>query len=161
MRAAALALFAAIGCGGTAPAPATPVVNTTKPAPAPAPTPTPAAASFEDELVHGHPTAQRFNELVDAFPAMSAQRRATLAAIGTSEDAPIHVPSIDYEYVWVAKIACNGGAGQVGVQALLETPKGELDKLDFTCPGDQASHAAYFDFSDDPTEQQMKKELGN
>lgn len=92
---------------------------------------------------------------------MSAQRRTAIAAIGTAPEAPIRVPSINYEYVWVAKIACNGEAGKVGVQALLETAHGELDRLDFTCPGDQASHAAYFDFSADPTEQAMKKELGN
>jgi len=70
------------------------------------------------------------------------------------------VPSIGYEYVWVAKIACNGSQGQVEEQSLLDTKTGQLDELEFTCPGDGSKHSTYFDFSADPTEQAMKKELG-
>jgi hypothetical protein len=152
MRAASILVL--IGCGGAAPAPRTPVANTPKPA---AP---PATTSIEDELVHGQPDQQHFDDLVATFPTMSEQRRATIAAIGTTETTAIRVPSIPYEYVWVAKIACNGGEGQVSIQALIETAHGALDKLEFSCPNDKATHAAYFDFSADPQEQAMKKELG-
>lgn len=156
----ALYVIAFAACGNTAQAPTTPV--------APAPTPTPArsteteqpASSIEASLLHGHPTTGMFDELVAQFPAMSSARRAAIAALGTSQDKPIHVPAINYEYVWVDKIACNGGVGNVGTQSLLSTPQGDLDELAFTCPGDATEHAAYFDFSDDPSEQQMRKELG-
>jgi hypothetical protein len=147
MRAVLICALAA--CGGAAPAPATPTPSPATPPP-----------GVEAELVHGHPSQQRFDEIVASFPSLSAERRAAIAATGTSEDAPIRVPDIRAEYVWVAKIACNGGAGQVQQQSLVRAAAGDLDELQFTCPGDTAQHAVYFDFSADPAEQQMKKELG-
>jgi hypothetical protein len=140
-----ICLLAVAACGG---APTSPTVHATAPAPQ--------SNDAADKLVHGHPTAADFDALVDQFPSLSAARRSEIAALGT-QTAPIHVPAINYEYVWVAKIACNGGAGKVSMQALV----GNLDELSFTCPNDPSEHAAYFDFSDDPTEQQMKKELGD
>jgi hypothetical protein len=146
-----LVMCALAACGGASPQPV---------APQPPPHPAQPQTSPEDALVHGHPSADDFDALIASFPTLSAARRATIAAIGTSEDAPIRVPDIHDEYVWVAKIACNGPEGQVQLQSLLRTKAGDVDELQFTCPGDANPHAAYFDFSADPTEQAMKKELG-
>jgi hypothetical protein len=145
----ALALAA---CGSAAP---TPVAPAPTPAPAPAP-----QAGVEAELAHGHPTTAMLDELVSQFPTMSAAHRTSLSTIGASQDQPIHVPTIEYEYVWIQKIACNGAPGKVGLQALVTTPNGQLDELTFTCPGDSSQRSAYFDFSDDPQEQQMRKDFG-
>ncbi|HEY1550220.1 MAG TPA: hypothetical protein VGG28_20470, partial [Kofleriaceae bacterium] len=141
-------------CGGAAPPP---VANSTpKPAP-PAP-----SNDVADKLVHGHPTTADFDALVEQFPSLSAARRSAIAALGTTNKAPIHVPTIQYEYVWVEKIACNGGTGRVNTQALTGDLFGKmLDLLSFNCPDDATEHAAYFDYSDDPQEQQMQRELGS
>ncbi|HEY1814310.1 MAG TPA: hypothetical protein VGG74_18290 [Kofleriaceae bacterium] len=145
-------MCALAACGGApSPPPAAPTSKPPPPQSAPKP---------EDQLVHGHPNAGDFDALIASFPTLSADRRAAIAAIGTSENAPIRVPDIKDEYVWVGKIACNGSEGQVQQQALLRTATGDVDELEFTCPGDDKPHAAYFDFSADPTEQAMKKELG-
>ena len=69
--------------------------------------------------------------------------------------AHIDMTSLEHD-VWVEKIACNGGAGKVTMQALVAG----LDALHFTCPDDTSEHTAYFDFSDDPQEKAMQKELG-
>ncbi len=151
----ALAIVLAACATSATPPPAAPTSNA-----APTATAKPPAKAIEDQLVHGTPTPENFAAVVDAFPTMSASQRATVAAIGSSKEAPIRVPDIHAEYVWVEKIACNGGAGNVGRQSLLTTPQGELDELAFTCPGDATEHAAYFDFSADPSEQKMRAELG-
>jgi hypothetical protein len=150
-----ICLLAVAACGGAPPAakPASPPQNSAAPAPAP-------ESNDADKLLHGHPTTADFDALVQAFPSLSAARRSAIAALGTTRDAPIHVPSIEYEYTWVAKIACNGGEGKVSMQALTSGPSGQLDLLSFTCPDDASEHSAYFDFSDDPQEKQMQKELG-
>jgi hypothetical protein len=146
----AICLIVVVACGGAAPPP---VANSPT---TPAKAPPPPAKDDSDELLHGHPTADSFAAFVAQFPSLSAARRSTIAALGTTRDAPIHIPAIDDEYVWVAKIACNGGAGKVTMQALV----GGLDALSFTCPDDTAEHTTYFDFSDDPQEKAMQKELG-
>jgi hypothetical protein len=110
-----------------------------------------------DELVTGHPTPDSFEAFVAEFPSLSAGRRSAIAALGTTTAAPIHVPAISYEYVWVGKVACNGEAGKVTMQALVNN----LDALHFSCPGDESEHVAYFDFSDDPEEKAMRAELGS
>jgi hypothetical protein len=148
-------MCALAACGGAPPPPPAPPA-----APAPKPPVAQSAPKPEDQLVHGHPTADDFDALIAAFPTLSADRRAAIATIGISKDAPIRVPDIHDEYVWVGKIACNGSEGQVQQQALLRTAAGDVDELEFTCPGDDKPHSAYFDFSADPTEQAMKKELG-
>jgi hypothetical protein len=155
MRAICLCVVAACG-GGAAVSP--PVATSpTKPA-----TPPPPPTEASDVLLHGHPTAEWFDAFVEQFPSLSASRRSSLAALGTTEKAPIHVPAIKYEYVWAETIACNGGKGTVRSQALTGDLFGTmLDMLSFTCPDDATDHAAYFDFSDDPREQQMRKELGS
>jgi hypothetical protein len=144
----AICLFVVAACGGATPPP---IANSpAKPAT------TPVAKDDSDELIHGHPTADSFDAFVAQFPSLSAARRSAIAALGTTQAAPIHVPAINYEYVWVEKIACNGGAGKVTMQALVAG----LDALHFTCPDDTSEHTAYFDFSDDPQEKAMQKELG-
>ena len=113
--------------------------------------------------MHGTPTPEGFATVIDAFPTMSASQRAAVAALGSSKEAPIRVPDIHAEYVWVEKIACNGSAGQVHSQGLLAAGSGfdnMLDVLSYACPGDPNEHDTYFDFSADPTEQKMRKELG-
>lgn len=130
--------------------------------PTPAPTATAggdAASAYETALLHGHPTPDTFQQLHDLMPSLPAPRQAALRALGGSADAPIHVPSIQFEYVWVQYFACDSGAGNVGMQALVNGPHGQLDLLSFTCPGAKDEHSAYFDYSDDPTEKLMQQEL--
>jgi hypothetical protein len=149
-----ICLLAVAACGGAPPAarPTSPPQNAAAPAQQP---------NDADKLVHGHPTPADFDALVEQFPSLSAARRSAIAALGTTRDAPIHVPAIGYEYTWVAKIACNGGEGKVSMQALTSGPSGQLDLLSFTCPDDTSEHTAYFDFSDDPQEKAMQAEFGS
>lgn len=140
-----ICLLAIAACGGAPPAtPTSPPPQTASP-----------AEPDGSELIHGHPSADSFDAFVARFPSLSATRRSAIAALGTKA-APIHVPAINYEYVWIAKVACNGGEGKVKLQALV----GDLDMLSFTCPDDASEHTAYFDFSDDPQEKAMRAEFG-
>ena len=170
MRAIATCLMLAACGGAPKPAPAAPaappVANAaTAPAPAPAPAAAPAPAGdaatpYETALLHGHPTPDTFQQLYNVLPSLPTARQAALRALGAKIDAPIHVPTIQFEYVWVAQLACDGGEGKVGMQALVDGPHGQLDELSYTCPGSTDERRAYFDYSDDPSEKAMQEELG-
>jgi hypothetical protein len=82
-----------------------------------------------------------------------------VAALGAAADHPVYVPAIRFEYSWLGTFACPDGHPQVSAQHLLSGPKGQLDQLDYNC-GDGVTRTAFFDFSADPMEKSLRRELG-
>lgn len=143
--------------GSAAPPAATPAAPAAPAAGAPAD----AATPLVDVLLHGHSTPATFEDLDRVLPGLPVARQAAIRALGSTKEAPIHVPSIQYEYVWVAHFACTIGKGTMQQQSLIHVPgAGDVDDLSFTCPDSSDPHDAFFDFSDDPQEQAMRRELG-
>jgi hypothetical protein len=114
-----------------------------------------AAKHYIAELGAPNAAPSTFANLNDIYDQLTPDRKAEIAALGTTESAPIKVPVIRFEYAWVDRFACPDGAGKVITQSLLATKAGLLDALSFSCP-DGKTHQAYFDFSDDPTEKAMR-----
>lgn len=117
-----------------------------------------AAAAFLKEIQAPAPAPTAFGNLTSVLPKLSPQMLQVVMLTGTLKKAPIYVPDIDGEYLWVRNIACGVGEGQVKSQALINDQGRQLDMLRFQCP-DGSSHEAYFDFSADPAEQAMRREL--
>ncbi len=117
-----------------------------------------AADAFLEEILAPGAAPTAFGNLADVLPKLSPPKLAAVVKTGATKDAPIHVPDIGGEYFWVAHIACGGAEGTVKSQALINDRGRSLDVLRFTCPDGQ-EHEAFFDFSADPTEQALMREL--
>ena len=94
-----------------------------------------------------------------AMPKFSPATQARLRALGKTADAPVFVPDVGSEYAWVSMVSCGVAEKIPADQALIEGPKGSLDRLTFNCPGAVERQAIYFDFSADPMERAFKQEL--
>jgi len=100
-----------------------------------------------------------FGNLAQSLSKLSAAKLKTVTDTGTRPEAPVFVPEIGAEYFWAENIACGVPGGVSDSQALIEHENHQLDLLDIQCP-DGSKRKVYFDFSADPQEQQMRKELG-
>jgi hypothetical protein len=109
-------------------------------------------------LVPGAPKTT-FGNLAQSLAKLSPAKLRTVTDAGTRPEAPVFVPEIGAEYFWAENIACGVPGGVSDSQALVEHEKKQLDLLDIQCP-DGSKRKVYFDFSADPQEQQMRKELG-
>jgi hypothetical protein len=105
----------------------------------------------------GAPTIA-FQGLAAAYRNLDAAGQQRIRSLGTRSSAPIHVPEIGTEYFWVRTFGCEGGSARVKMQALISSDKGPLEPLFFVC-ADGAERSLYFDFSADPMEKEMRKEL--
>jgi hypothetical protein len=119
-----------------------------------------AVDEFLLEITSPGPKPTAFGNLAALIPKLSAERIRVVRGIGVDPARPIFVADIGDEYFWAEKIACGRAAGKVDSQALVSNDGQELDRLDYHC-ADGSKHQAFFDFSADPNEQAMKKELGN
>jgi hypothetical protein len=117
-----------------------------------------AAHHYITELRDPETAPATFGHLDAIYDQLSQASKLEIAALGAAETAPIKVPEIRFEYAWVGRFACAGGAGKVGLQSLVSTKTGQLDELTFECP-DGKEHHAYFDFSDDPDTKALEDEL--
>jgi hypothetical protein len=105
------------------------------------------------------PPLEAFTELARLRDRLSTAARLRIAQLGSAADRPVHVPAIRFEYSWLGTFACQDGHPQVSGQKLLKSNRGTLDELDFTC-GDGPARSVFFDFSADPTERALRRELG-
>lgn len=117
-----------------------------------------AAIEFIAELKDPKATPEVFAHLYEIYGQLGPPRQAEIAGLGGNQDAPIKVPEIRFEYLWVEAFGCVGGHGKVSMQALVNTKAGPVDLLSYDCP-DGKRHETYFDYSDDPTEKALRKEL--
>jgi hypothetical protein len=117
------------------------------------------AALMIQEVLEPDPFEATFGALYDVLDKVSAPVKTKIVALGTDQAAPIHVPAISYEYKWVNSFVCGGKQAQNVTQSLISGKNGDLDELAFDC-GDATKHAVYFDFSADPQEKEMRKQLG-
>jgi hypothetical protein len=117
-----------------------------------------AASEFVAELKDPRTDPQVFANLHEIYGLLAQPRQLEIAGLGASADAPIKVPTIRFEYLWVGAFGCVGGQGKVKMQALIQGKTGPLDMLRYDCP-DGKSHETYFDYSDDPDEKAMREEL--
>jgi hypothetical protein len=163
-----------VGCGGPAKPAQGPVGNATPPAQPTQPAANvdhdargvelagqgkvdEAAAEYIAELKLAATKPTVFEHLDAIYKQLSPARKKEIALLGTTQELPIKVPEIGFEYGWVAHFGCADGEGKVESQALM-AGKRQLDLLNYKCP-DGSDHGAYFDFSDDPTEKAMRQEL--
>jgi len=117
-----------------------------------------AATEFIAELKDPRTAPEVFANLHDIYPLLGQPRQLEVAGLGGKPDAPIKVPTIRFEYLWVGAFGCVGGQGKVTTQSLIQTKTGSLDLLHYQCP-DGKSHETYFDYSDDPQEKALMEEL--
>ena len=117
-----------------------------------------AAGEFIAELRDPHTVPQTFANLHEIYRQLSDARKLEIAGLGATDEAPIKVPTIRFEYAWVGTFGCPDGPGKVAQQALVQAKSGSLDLLRFTCP-DGKDREAYFDYSDDPDEKAMMEQL--
>lgn len=162
-----LPLIVLVAACGPKPAAQSPTHNTAPPNTPQPPPPAHISTGPDDDadqliakIMAPEPPAEDFQSLADLWPKLSQAKQQAIIALGTDEKAPIHVPSIDYEYAWAQAFDCQGGQYSNMSQALIEGPAGELDLLSFDC-ADESHHEIYYDFSADPTEKAMREELQN
>ena len=117
-----------------------------------------AASEYIAELKDPSTAPQVFANLHEIYGLLDDARQREIAGLGATAEAPIKVPTIRFEYLWVGAFGCVGGQGKVTRQALIHAKTGSLDRLDYDCP-DSKNHAAYFDYSDDPDEKALMEEL--
>lgn len=106
------------------------------------------------------PPEAAFQHLARIYERLRPATRDRIRALGGTVEAPLFVPSIGYEYAWIAAFACTGGQGRVAEQVLVAGRQGggQLDRLHCLCP-DGSDRSLYFDFSADPHEREMKSQL--
>lgn len=102
-----------------------------------------AAAVLGELVVAPNPPLDAFLQLERVLPEVSTGTRVRLGQVGSSADAPVHVPSRTLEYSWVGAFACPEGHPEVSGQKELHGPNGQMDAVDFSC-SDGAPHRLYF-----------------
>ncbi len=117
-----------------------------------------AADAFIEEILHPPAPAVAFGNLFAIFGKLSKKAQDKLAATGSAAAKPIYVPTIGMEYGWLGHISCRGKKAKHIRQSLMSYKGHQLDRQEYECP-DGTRGKAYFDFSADPTEQALQKEL--
>ncbi len=117
-----------------------------------------AAEAYIDEILHPPAPAVAFGNLFAIFGKLSKKMQDKLATTGSSAAKPIYVPTIGMEYDWLRHISCRGKKTHNIRQSLMSYRGHQLDRQEYECPGGNKGQV-YFDFSADPTEQALQKEL--
>jgi hypothetical protein len=107
------------------------------------------------------PPTDGFVMLHDLRENLSPAARRRLSELGSTIDAPIYVPDVRLERLWTEDFGCPERKANVAMQSLLKGkgPGCVLDAIRFTC-GDAPVRNAYFDFSADPRDKDLRRRTG-
>jgi hypothetical protein len=103
-----------------------------------------AVAMYLREITLPLPTKVAFGNLFATLDHVTAKTRNTVLAAGHTREAPIFVPDVAYEHLWIERAACLLGKGEVKRASPVEGKSGKLDQLEITCPN-EGDKTLYFD----------------